>query len=393
MVHFPEALHQTSLNLLAKHFKLLKEDLLATSSATVSVSRSEFESSCRSLTLRAGDVLRRALRSFKTAVSPPSKHSQDGDGDEEEIQELVMVGGGSLMPCVQAEVLAVLQAEKMTPFLPPDQGGEGRSLCTAVDPHFAVAEGLAIRAAVLMGFDVGSMQDVLMLDILPHSIGVLSWMKRQGEEHRISSTSIDNQSEYVRVFDPIIHRGERIPATCCRRFPFESAASGKRSTLVSLDIYEDRGLTALNTCNASTSIHGGVNEGVRNEEIGTRYHLMGTYDAPIESTGIDAILRGLDPDTPIREVEVEFTLSIHGGLSFKVRPSILSTEDVPLDQVGQATGADKETTKRNVKTSAVTTGAEKSGSEVEDPMQMILLAVCAAILLVLYGFVKSYLIN
>lgn len=303
-----------------------------------------------------------------------------------------MVGGGSLMPCVQAEVLAVLQAEKMTPFLPPDQGGEGRSLCTAVDPHFAVVEGLAIRTAVLMGFDVGSMQDVLMLDILPHSIGVLSWKKRHGEEHRISSTSIGNQSEYVRVFDPIICRGERIPATCCRRFPFESAASGKRSTLVSLDIYEDRGLTALNTCNASTSIHGGVNEGVRNEEIGTRYHLMGTYDVPIESTGIDAILRGLDPDTPIREVEVEFMLSIHGGLSFKVRPSVVSTEDVSLDQVGYTTGADNEVAKRSLKTSAVS-GAEKSGSEVEDPMQMILLAVCAAILLVLYGFVKSYLIN
>ena len=435
-IRIQDTLHQALLNQLQKQ----SVNTIASSSHTDSpesieilVTRTEFETACAGLTRRAGDVLRRAIRSFRTA-SDSSSSSYDrvgqyeratkskGDSElDDVIDELVMVGGGSLMPCIQTEAMSILQAEKMTPFLPVALGGEGRCLCTAVDPHFAVVEGLAIRAAVLMGCDVGSMQDVLMLDILPHSIGLLSWKKRadsisQGGSERnnasLSQAGAERQSEYVRVFDPIIRRGERIPATCSRRFPIETRTDTTFTTkLVSLDIYEDRGLVhndipSSSTASTSTSASKSevCGEG-RKEEVGSRYQLMGTYDVLIEYTS----QKSTGTVAEVHEVEVEFTLNIHGGLTFKVRP-VDSVNDI--DMLSSSSSLIKQSVEgKEVAVTTTTTGTAATKAtedkasleqrdskkrkddldEKEDPLQMILLAVCAAVLLVLYGFAKSYL--
>jgi L1 cell adhesion molecule like protein len=52
--------------------------------------------------------------------------------------------------------------------------GEGE-LCTSLNPEEVVAEGLAIRGAVLSGVSSGKLRDLLVMDCLANSIGVMSW--------------------------------------------------------------------------------------------------------------------------------------------------------------------------------------------------------------------------
>ena len=45
-------------------------------------------------------------------------------------------------------------------------------MCGGVDPHKVVTQGAAIQAAIISGVDRELLSDVLMLDMLPHSIGL-----------------------------------------------------------------------------------------------------------------------------------------------------------------------------------------------------------------------------
>ena len=82
-------------------------------------------------------------------------------------------------------------------------------LCVSLNPQTVVAEGLAIKAAILTGVETGKLKDLLMMDCISYSIGLLSWNEGDSK-NRIEW--IDNDLDLrERTFDPIICRGDSIP--------------------------------------------------------------------------------------------------------------------------------------------------------------------------------------
>src|SRR5262245_51750603 len=80
---------------------------------------------------------------------------QDAGLDRKEIRDVVLVGGMTRMPKVQ---------EIVAEFF-------GREPCKGVHPDEVVAMGAAIQGAALV--DSGSTGDMLLLDVTPHSLGIM----------------------------------------------------------------------------------------------------------------------------------------------------------------------------------------------------------------------------
>lgn len=103
-----------------------------------SLSRSKFEQLADSLIQRSLEPCRRALKNSGLSAS--------------QIDEVILVGGSTRIPKVQEEV------EKLF----------GRKPSKAVNPDEAVAIGAAIQGGVL----TGEVKDVLLLDVIPLSLGI-----------------------------------------------------------------------------------------------------------------------------------------------------------------------------------------------------------------------------
>jgi molecular chaperone DnaK len=154
-----------------------------------SIQRNELELLCQSLIDRTIEVCTQALEDAKLPVSA--------------VQAVVLVGGMTRMPAVQAAVKGFFQ----------------RDPSRAVNPDEVVAVGAALQAAAL----TGQVEDVLLLDVTPLSLGVETGggvMTRliernttiPAEKSEIFTTSVDNQN-----FVPIhVLQGERQMAADCR---------------------------------------------------------------------------------------------------------------------------------------------------------------------------------
>ena len=116
------------------------------SDVVVNVSWQEFNDAIEPLIRRAQDLVRLALEQYQDASSSSS------------IDEVVLVGGATRVP----EVRSMLQ--ETFPRV---------ELCTSVNADSAVAQGAAIQAALLSSLvPPHELRSALMLDALPHSIGV-----------------------------------------------------------------------------------------------------------------------------------------------------------------------------------------------------------------------------
>lgn len=186
--------------------------------------------------------------------------------------------------------------------LPPGAG----ELCTSLNPEEVVAEGLAIRGAVLSGVSAGKLRDLLVMDCLANALGVMSWEGPEGAEPDHSCTGAEQ-----RVFDAVLRKGAPLPAEGKLRFRLAQPAQ----RFVSLDIYEEVEEVRLikPTSQSSESGNGPSSSdtaGKGRYETAYSYHVVATVDVPVP-----VITSSTEDNTA---VEVAFKMTTEGVLKFDV---------------------------------------------------------------------------
>ncbi|XP_036622229.1 heat shock 70 kDa protein 1A [Trichosurus vulpecula] len=108
-----------------------------------SITRARFEELCSDL--------------FRGTLEPVEKALRDAKMDKAQIHDIVLVGGSTRIPKVQ---------KLLQDFF------NGRDLNKSINPDEAVAYGAAVQAAILMGDKSEKVQDLLLLDVAPLSLGL-----------------------------------------------------------------------------------------------------------------------------------------------------------------------------------------------------------------------------
>ncbi|XP_069491279.1 heat shock 70 kDa protein-like [Ambystoma mexicanum] len=108
-----------------------------------SITRARFEELCADL--------------FRGTLDPVEKSLRDAKLDKAQIHDIVLVGGSTRIPKIQ---------KLLQDFF------NGRELNKSINPDEAVAYGAAVQAAILMGDKSENVQDLLLLDVAPLSLGL-----------------------------------------------------------------------------------------------------------------------------------------------------------------------------------------------------------------------------
>ena len=94
---------------------------------------------------------------FRKCMEPVEKCLRDAKMDKSTIHDAVLVGGSTRIPKVQ---------QLLQDFF------NGKELCKSINPDEAVAYGAAVQAAILTGEGNEKVQDLLLLDVTPLSLGL-----------------------------------------------------------------------------------------------------------------------------------------------------------------------------------------------------------------------------
>nr|ACI31545.1 heat shock protein 70 [Gallus gallus] len=94
---------------------------------------------------------------FRVTLEPVEGALRDAKLDKGQIQEIVLVGGSTRIPKIQ---------KLLQDFF------NGKELNKSINPDEAVAYGAAVQAAILMGDKSENVQDLLLLDVTPLSLGI-----------------------------------------------------------------------------------------------------------------------------------------------------------------------------------------------------------------------------
>ena len=108
-----------------------------------SVTRAKFESLCSDL--------------FRKTFEPVEKVLSDSKISKSQIDEIVLVGGSTRIPKIQEQLVNFFNGKKLNKSINPDE---------------AVAYGAAVQGAILSGIKDDKVSDILLLDVLPLSLGV-----------------------------------------------------------------------------------------------------------------------------------------------------------------------------------------------------------------------------
>ncbi len=107
------------------------------------ITRAKFENLCDSI--------------FRKSLKPVEKVLMDSGVSKNDVDEIVLVGGSTRIPKLR---------EMLSNFF------GGKELSQSVNPDEAVAYGAAVQAAILTGNTDSNISDILLLDVIPLSLGL-----------------------------------------------------------------------------------------------------------------------------------------------------------------------------------------------------------------------------
>lgn len=108
-----------------------------------SITRARFEELCADL--------------MRSTLEPVEQVLRDAKLDKRSIDDVVLVGGSTRIPKIQS---------LLSNFF------NGKELCKSINPDEAVAYGAAVQAAILSGVKNDTIDDVVLLDVAPLSLGL-----------------------------------------------------------------------------------------------------------------------------------------------------------------------------------------------------------------------------
>jgi L1 cell adhesion molecule like protein len=141
----------------------------------VQLTRAKFESLCSDI--------------FQKTLDPVERVLQDSKISKGQIHDIVLVGGSTRIPKVQ-EILS--------------NYFNGKELCKSINPDEAIAYGAAVQAAILSGHSDNKLDQLILLDVTPLSLGVetaggiMTTLISRGstvptKKTQTFSTAVDNQ--------------------------------------------------------------------------------------------------------------------------------------------------------------------------------------------------------
>ena len=107
------------------------------------ITRARFEQLCSDL--------------FRETLEPVKKALRDAMMEKSQVHDIVLVGGSTRIPKIQKLLQDLFN---------------GRELNKSINPDEAVAYGAAVQAAILSGDTSANVQDLLLLDVAPLSLGI-----------------------------------------------------------------------------------------------------------------------------------------------------------------------------------------------------------------------------
>ncbi|RID57024.1 LOW QUALITY PROTEIN: hypothetical protein BRARA_F00431 [Brassica rapa] len=131
-----------------------KRTLSSTAQTTIEIDSLSLRALISSLRLL---VLELNMDLFRKCMEPVEKCLRDAKMDKITVHDVVLVGGSTRIPKVQ---------QLLQDFF------NGKELCKSINPDEAVAYGAAVQGAILSGQGNEKVQDLLLLDVTPLSLGI-----------------------------------------------------------------------------------------------------------------------------------------------------------------------------------------------------------------------------
>ena len=241
---------------------------------TIRITRQEFDSAIQPLIDRAAHVIDDAL----SALEQSHHHDHSSSCS---IHEVVLVGGSTHIPTIRS-----MLRQKFPPPIPPE-------LCTSISAETAVAQGLAIQAALVSGVvPLWELRNAMMLDVLLHSIGV--WISDNGRDdvgnhgtpftkgQIIQPNSNSNGKQEKGHYVPILHKDAPLPAMGSATFTL-AAANQFGITVIAAehigpgDVYQCMGVFDFLLHRPDKEDNSNDDQGARQVEVGMTLEISGKF--------------------------------------------------------------------------------------------------------------------